>query len=86
MLMKGDGIPQNLDEGMRLYVKAARDHDIWSAQFMVGQIGMMNPLYRTMGRDMVRNLAAEDWAPPNPMQDPMYEAMREFYGIDDDDE
>jgi len=82
MLMRGDGIARDRDAGTELYMRAATDHDIWSVQFMVGQMGMQIPQYREEGKKMITKLMADDWAPPTPMQYPVYLHMRDFYAID----
>lgn len=81
MQMKGDGIPQDLNAGMDLYMRAATKYDIWSAQFMVGQIGMQIPQYRQEGKKMITKLANQDWEPPTPMHEAIFEQMLEFYDI-----
>lgn len=81
MLMRGDGIPENRFAGIDWYTAAA-DQGIYSAMFMIAQLGMQIPLMREEGEKMMKKLDSEEWEPPNPDHAETWFMLRDIYGMD----
>uniref|UniRef100_A0A7S1B3B4 MYND-type domain-containing protein n=1 Tax=Corethron hystrix TaxID=216773 RepID=A0A7S1B3B4_9STRA len=82
MIMNGDGVPQNMKEGIQWYSQAA-DLGIYSAKFMIAQFGWQQApasiLWR-QGKKRVKELIEDEWQPPSPEFAQMWQMVLTRYG------